>query len=135
MNKLTEDEVINILLGHLTKNGWTIDSHCLGQTHGCDIVASKTDKRLIIESKGARAGDNSPTKRREQFNSGQIKTHFGKALVKVLEEKHLNPQSKFAIAQPNDKDIKKSIGHLIPFLQTLGIKHYWVSADGTVLEE
>jgi hypothetical protein len=133
--KQTEDEIITILLGHLKKNGWTIDSHCLGQKHGNDIVASKSNTTLIIEAKGARAADNSPSKRREYFDSGQIKTHFGKALVKILDEKHLKPKSKYAIAHPDDKDIRKSIGHLMPFLKPLDIKHFWVSTDGTIIEE
>ena len=133
--KQTEDEIVKILIGHLKLNGWTIDSYCLGQNHGNDIVASKANTKLIVESKGAKASNNSPTKKREYFDSGQIKTHFGKALVKVLDEKYLNPKSKFAIAHPDDNDIRKTIGHLTPFLKTLGIKHFWVSADGTVIEE
>jgi hypothetical protein len=133
--KLTENEIVTILLEYLTQKGWAIDSHCLGQTHGCDIIASQNNYQLIIEAKGARAGDNSPTKKRECFDSGQIKTHFGKALVKILEEMHLRPKAKFAIAHPDDPDIKKTIGHLIRFLKPLGIKHFWVSADGFVIEE
>lgn len=133
--KQTEDEIIIILLEYLKQNGWSITSYCFGRKHGNDIVASKPGTTLIVETKGARAGNNSPTKTREYFDSGQIKTHFGKAIVKILEEKHLNPKNKFAIAHPNDKDIKKAIGHLIPFLKKLGIKHYWVSADGTVIEK
>jgi hypothetical protein len=133
--KQTEDEIINILIAHLKVSGWTIDSHCLGQKHGNDIVASKSRSKLIIEAKGARAGDKSPTKKREYFDSGQIKTHFGKALIKILEEKHLNDRYKYAIAHPDDTDIRKSIGHLVPFLKTLDIKHYWVSPGGNVIEE
>ncbi|UPT65992.1 MAG: hypothetical protein M0D57_16020 [Sphingobacteriales bacterium JAD_PAG50586_3] len=133
--KLTEDETIDILMRHLKTNGWNIDSHCLGQTHGCDIIASNDKTQLIIEVKGAKAGDKSPTKKREYFDSGQIKTHFGKAIVKALEQKHLNPKSKIAIAHPNDDDIKRSIGQLTPYLKTIGVKHYWVSADGNVTED
>ncbi len=135
MSKITEDETVTILIDYLKQCGWIIDSFCLGQTHGNDIVASKSNAILIVEAKGARAGDNSPTKKRDHFDSGQIKTHFGKALVKVLDEIHLNPQNNFAIAHPDDNDIRKTIGHLTPFLKTLGIKHFWVSADGTVSEE
>lgn len=135
MSKMTEDETVTILADHLKQNGWAIDSICLGQTHGNDIVASKSNMILVVEAKGARAGDNSPTKKREHFDSGQIKTHFGKALVKVLDEKYLNPINKFAIAHPEDKDIRRTIGHLTPFLKKLSISHFWVSADGTVIEE
>jgi hypothetical protein len=133
--KQSEDEIVIKLIEHLKQNGWTIESHCLGQKQGNDIVALKGNSRLIVEAKGAKAGNNSPTKRREYFDSGQIKTHFGKAIVKVLDEKYLNPKCKFAIAHPDDIDIRKTIGNLTPFLKTLGIIHYWISADGTVIEE
>lgn len=133
MAKLTEDDVVNFLVKHLKQTGWNIDSYCLGQKHGCDIIASKSEVKLIVEAKGAKAGDNSPTKKREYFDSGQIKTHFGKAIVKILEEKHQNPKFKFAIAHPEDSLIRTTIGHLIPYLKTLGIIHYWVSADGSVM--
>ena len=135
MSKMTEDETVTILADYLKQSGWSIDTICLGETHGNDIVASKSNTILVVEAKGARAGENSPTKKREHFDSGQIKTHFGKALVKVLEEKYLNPKNKFAIAHPDDKDIRRTIGHLTPFLKTLDIKQYWVSANGTVIEE
>jgi len=135
MSKLTEDETVTILAEYLKQSGWVIESFCLGQIHGNDIVASKSNTTLVVEAKGAKASNNSPTKKREYFDSGQIKTHFGKALVKILDEKYLNPKSKYAIAHPDDKDIRRTIGHLTPFLKSLDIKHFWVSADGTVIKE
>lgn len=134
-HKLTEDETIHLLMTHLIKSGWNVDSHCLGQTRGCDIIASQSNSKLFIEVKGAKAGDNSPTKKRTHFDSGQIKTHFGKAIVKILDDKYLNPDSTFAIAHPDDLEIRKSIGHLTPFLKTMGIRHFWVSRDGSVVED
>lgn len=135
ISKLTEDETILILMKHLEADGWGIVSHCLGQTRGHDIVAHKLDSVLLIEVKGARASDNSPTKRRFYFDSGQIKTHFGKAIVKILDDKHLNPLANFAIAHPSDSMIRRAIGHLTPYLKSLEIQHFWVSADGTVEED
>jgi len=122
--KLTEDETIILLMQYLEKNKWKIESHCLGQNRGCDIVAVKENEKLYIEVKGARAGDNSPTKRGEFFDSGQIKTHFGKAILKILDDKYKYPKSTFAIAHPNDSGIKKAIGNLTPYLKGLGIKHF-----------
>ncbi len=49
------------------------------------------------------------------------------SLVKMLHEKSLHPKVKLAIAHPEDDDIKKAIGHIIPFLKNLGIIHFWVS--------
>ena len=121
-------------MNHLKSKGWTIVSYCLGQSRGNDIVASKKGVTLVVEAKGAKASDTAPTKKRSYFDSGQIKTHFGKAIVKTFNEKHLNPKFKYAIAHPYDDHINKSIGHLIPFLKTLDIGHFWVYADGTVKE-
>ncbi|MET3114614.1 hypothetical protein AAKU52_002349 [Pedobacter sp. CG_S7] len=135
MRKLTEDETIYLLMTHLEEGGWNIDSHCLGQTRGCDILASKRGEKLMIEVKGAKAGNNSPTKRREHFDSGQIKTHFCKAIVKILDNRYVNPKSKFAIAHPDDTAIRKSIEHLTPELKLLGITHFWVSESGLVIED
>ncbi len=132
--KLTEDETIIFLIKHLEKNGWEIISHCLRQTRGCDIIAAKDDEKLCVEVKGARAGDRSPTKRREFFDSGQIKTHFGKAIVKILDDKFKDPEAKFAIAHPDDPGIRKAIGNLTPFLKDLNIRHFWVSGKGDVEE-
>jgi hypothetical protein len=133
--KLTEDEVVKLLMKHLEKEGWNINSFCLGQKHGTDIIASKSNIQLIVEAKGAKASESSPTKKRDYFDSGQIKTHFGKAIVKILEEKHKNPKSELAIAHPNDTDLRKTIGHLLPYLKTIGIKHFWISANGSVTED
>jgi hypothetical protein len=133
--KQTENEIVEHLLIYFKQEGWVINSYCLGQTRGNDIEASMNSRKLIVEVKGAKADSKSPTKKREFFDSGQIKTHFGKAIVKILDEKHLNPTAEFAIAHPNDTDIREVIGHLIPFLKALGIKHLWVSSDGTVIEE
>lgn len=133
--KLTENETIEILMNHLERQGWQIASYCLGQSKGCDIVALKDKKRLVIEVKGARADDLSPTKKRVHFSSGQIKTHFGKAIVKTLQDRYCSPKDNFAIAHPNDPAIKKAIGHLTPFLKTLNVRHFWVSVDGRVDED
>ncbi len=133
--KMTENEVIELLMKHLVKNGWQIESYCFGQTKGCDIIASKNSIELYIEAKGAKAADNAPTKRRKHFDSGQIKTHFGKAIVKILDMKSLYPAAQFAIAHPDDVSVRKAIGHLVPFLSGLEIAHYWVSIDGDVTEE
>ncbi len=117
---------------HLTKQGWKIDSHCLGRTRGVDICASKGSQQLIIEAKGAKSGLDNPT--RLKFDSGQIKTHFGKALTKALTEKYKNPNAIVAIAHPFDDDIKKAISHLIYYLSQLNIKHFWVHENGSVTE-
>lgn len=124
--KLTEDEVVEILSKELENDGWTIINQCFGQSKGNDIEATKNGETLIVEAKGAKSNDYSPTKKREFFNSGQIKSHFGRALVKIMSDIEKNPKYKYAIAHPDDELIKKTIGKIIPQLEKLNIKHYWV---------
>jgi len=133
--KLTEDQTVQYLITYLENSGWHVGQNfCLGQKHGIDIKATKENDVLLVEVKGARAGDASPNKVRKHFDSGQIKTHFGKAIVKMLHEKSLNPNATLAIAHPDDEDIKRSISHMVPFLKDLGIVHYWVSADNITVQ-
>lgn len=129
---MTEDQTVELLMQHLQNDGWKIISYCLGQQRGYDIVAEKQGKTMRIEVKGAKASNDSPTKRRKYFDSGQIKTHFGKALVKAMETRSLYPEGISAIAHPDDEDIRRAIGELIPQLQSLDIVHYWVGGDGSV---
>jgi len=133
--KLTENEVVILMRKHLETKGWKIVSSCLGQERGNDIVASMNGKTLVIEAKGAKASDESSSKRREQFSSGQIKNHFGKALVKILEQMSLHPDFEFGIARPNDRYLRKHTENLVPYLKKLDIKHFWVSEDEIIIED
>ncbi|PRP65845.1 protein NO VEIN domain-containing protein [Nonlabens agnitus] len=132
MGKLTENRAIELLMTHLENQGYSIESYCLGQSRGYDIVAIRNNEKLLIEVKGAKAHKDSPTKRRDFFNSGQIKTHLGKAIIKCLETKVSYPDAIIAIAHPEDEQIRKAIGGIIPELNKIGIIHYWVSAEGSV---
>ena len=131
--RMTENEVIEKLIAFLEKESWLVgENYCLGSKHGIDIKAEKAGKILIIEEKGAAASKDASNKAREYFDAGQIKTHFGKAIVQVLQYKAENPDCQYAIAHPDDELIKKHIGKLIPFLKHLNIIHFWVSPDGKV---
>jgi len=131
--KMTENEVIEKLIIYLEKEGWYIgDNYCLGSKHGVDIKAVKDGKTFFVEAKGAAADKDSASKKRDFFDSGQINSHFGKAIVQVLKYKAEYPAHLLAIAHPDDSDIKKHIGKLIPFLKQLDIIHFWVSPDGKV---
>lgn len=133
--KQTEDQTIEILMKYLKKDDWIIESYCLGQQRGYDIVASRNSKKMFVEVKGAKASDESPTKKRKYFDKGQIKDHFGKAIVKSLETLNDHPDSIVAIAHPDDKDIRNCIGKIIKHINKLGIVHYWVGSNNVELNE
>ena len=130
--KLTEDETVELLMIYLKSEGYKILDYCKGHRRGIDITAEKNNRKLLIEVKGARANHNSKIKKRSYFDSGQIKDHFGKAIVKSLEVKSDNPDCDIAIAHPDDELIKKHLDKSIKHLKQLDIFHFWVSKDGSV---
>lgn len=123
--KLTENNVVVFLSKYLENNGWNIKEKHLGQERGIDIVAEKEGQILLVEAKGARANDNAANKKRKEFTVQQIKSHYGVAIIKVLELKNSNPQAIIAIAQPMD-DNEKTIGSITSEIEKLGIRHIWV---------
>lgn len=112
MEKLTENRTIELLMLYLVQQGYQIESFCLDQTRGYDIVAKRKSEKLFIEVKGAKAHKDSPTKLQDFFNSGQIKTHIGKAIIKCLETKVTFPNAKIAIAPPLLRDCIAFRSHL-----------------------
>lgn len=130
--KLTEDETVELLMIYLKSEGYKILDYCKGHRRGIDITAEKNNRKLLIEVKGARANHNSKIKKRSYFDSGQIKDHFGKAIVKSLELKSDNPDCDIAIAHPDDELIKKHLDKSIKHLKQLDIIHFWVSKDGSI---
>ena len=131
-NKLTEDNTVLLLIRYLESNGYVIEDYCLGHKRGIDIISSKNNRKLLIEVKGAKANDNSPIKKRKYFDSGQLKDHLGKAIVKSLETQLLYEDSDVAIAHPDDEYIRKIIGSVTPKLKEIGILHIWVNENGNV---
>ena len=133
-DKLTEDETVELLMKHLENDGYNIISFCKGHKRGTDIIAEKNNRKLLVEVKGARANHNSKIKKRPYFDSGQIKDHFGKAIVKSLEVKSEYPDCDIAIAHPEDDLIKKHINKSVQHLKKLEIFHFWVSKNGKVIK-
>lgn len=128
--KLTENEVVTSLGDYLEKNGWEVISKSLGFERGYDLQATKAGKMLAVEAKGACANKEAHNKVRAYFDGGQIKTHFGKALLKVLDIKTVHPDWLVAIAQPDDVLVRKHTEQFLPYLKQIGIIHFWVSVNG-----
>lgn len=132
---LTEDEVVEILCQYLKKKGWEIIHKAKGHQRGPDIKASKNDKVLVVEAKGARGNPKSPVTKKPKFSSGENKTNLGEAIVKVLEEKNKDPKINIAIALPNHDHIKKTLTYAVPEVIKIGINLFWISKNGNVEEE
>jgi Holliday junction resolvase-like predicted endonuclease len=125
---LTEDFAVLAYIDYLKSDGWTIVSHCLGRQRGTDIVASKGNQKLLVEAKGARGNQADKNVVRRIFDSGQVKDHLGKAIVKVLELRlkhngatlvvlHTGTDLVRKIVDPVGKQLKASMGIEFAFVK------------------
>ena len=130
MDYLFEDEVIKKIMCDLVVRGWSIDSYCLGKDRGIDIVASKGLKRLLVEAKGGRGNPSQGKVVRDIFDSGQIRDHLGKAIVKILELKKENPEAVTIIAHPHTDQIFRIVSNIASELIALDILFVFVHLDG-----
>lgn len=135
MPKLTENEVIDYLSKWLKDKGWTILKTAKDHSHGVDIFAQKGKEILVVEAKGSKGNPKSSVTVRQQFTKGQLETHLGKALVKILKERHKRPNATFAIAHPDDDYIHKCLKDIIPEIIKCNIKFFWVKSSKEVLIE
>lgn len=135
MELLTEDQVIVSLITYLELDDWKIISYCMGHDRGYDIVAEKDSQRMYVEAKGAKGNDKAHNTVRRKFDSGQIKDHLGKALIKSFETQNKFPNAIVAIAHPDDAYIRSIIGDVIKNINSAGIKHFWVDLAGNVKME
>ena len=95
-----------------------------GHRRGIDITAERNNSRLLIQVKSAKANHNFITKKRSYFDSGQIKSHFGNAIVKSLEVKSCYLVCNVAIVNPNGKVLKIQINKSVKHLKKLDIIHF-----------
>ncbi len=130
---MTEREVLVGLKAYLERTGWTVKIVRFGRTHGVDLEAERDGQLLWVEAKGARA--ESPVRSRDFFDRDQIKTQFGMALVTALQYKQDALKPLVGIAHPVDEAVQQFVAPLVPYVLSLGIKHFWVSAAGEVREE
>lgn len=124
--RLTEDETIDLLVESLQSEGYSLVTVCKGHQRGTDIVMCQNKKNLHIEVKGARGNPMSHLSTRPHFDSGQLKTHFGKAIVKAMDLQRINPGDDVAIAHPDDSYLRSVLDKYVERLAELGIIHYWV---------
>mgnify|MGYP001313635857 CR=1 FL=1 len=130
--KLSEDQVVELLATWFKKQHFTEVTKTLGHLHGVDLEVLRGDERIVIEAKGARG--NKADRKKDFFDAVQIKVHFGMALVKAMELKEMEKGAIVAIAQPDDPQVRAAVGDIVPQLARMGIRHYWVKPDGKVIE-
>jgi hypothetical protein len=130
---LMEDFVVNSIVTHLKSKGYRIVSFATGRNHGIDVHAAQENHVILVEAKGAKGNSQNGPVKRQKFDSGQIKDHLGKAILKVLELKNHDPNAELWIAHPDTPAIRTVVEPVKKHLSVLGIKCVYVSQSGTPL--
>jgi hypothetical protein len=98
--------------------------------HGVDITASKGERRLLIEAKGAGSSRPGTSRYGKPFHSGQVEISIAAAIYKALSAA---PPDLGAVALPDLPLFRKKFNMGITAnLARLDIPIFWVDEAGTV---
>ncbi len=131
-NWLMEDFVVKQLMAHLKDSGYTVHQFSLGKQQGIDVHASKGHSVIVVEAKGAKGNPKNGPVNRDKFDSGQIRDHLGKAIVKAFELKNSFPTAECWIAHPDTSAIRKIVTPIQAHLKAAGITCVYVDQSGRV---
>tara|TARA_B110000908_G_C10210019_1_gene429708 strand:+ start:1123 stop:1449 length:327 start_codon:yes stop_codon:yes gene_type:complete len=92
----------------------------------------QTGKRCFIEAKGATSSKVGSKRYGLEFNSNQVKTHIGVALLKLFQTLQQHPHAEVVIALPDNPGHRKVLESMFTPLKSSGIKVYLVNTDGGV---
>ena len=129
---LMEDFVVESVIKHLESNGFMIKEFAKARNHGIDVHAESDAAKILVEAKGAKGNPSNGPVTRSKFDIGQIRDHFGKAIVKVLELRNIHPQAELWIAHPDTADIRRIVDPLKAHLMALGVKCVYVLPSGEI---
>jgi hypothetical protein len=134
MRRLTEDEVIDAVIGLLKREGWQIKSRATAQQRGYDIEAVQDTERLIVEAKGAGSSKSHTRRFGHQFSKNQVFDHVAKAILKALRVV-AGGEGHATVAFPDNENHRAEVEKVRAPLMALGIEIFWVSTDGTASVE
>ena len=130
---LTENEVVASVTQFLEQHGYTVDKALTTSQQGIDIEATAASgKKCYVEAKGATSSKPGTKRFGLEFNSNQIKTHIGVALLKSFQTLELHPNAEVVIALPGNNGHRRVINSMYMPIKNSGIKVYFVDPDGEV---
>ncbi len=130
---LTENDVIEAVCSYLIKNAYKINKKLSTRQRGVDIVATNPDGiPCYIEAKGATSSKPESSRYGQEFNSSQVKTHIGMALVAAFKSLNEYTEAESFIALPNNTAHKALVESMRKPIRNSGVKILLVSEEGLV---
>ena len=130
---LNENDVVNFVSIYLEKKGYKIEQKLTTTQRGIDIVAHHPEKGCCcVEAKGATSSKKDSNRYNKEFNSSQVKTHIGVAILRSFQTKQQHTTSLVVIALPNNQKHKAIIESVRVPLMNSGIQVFWVNENGSI---
>ncbi len=129
---LTENEIIDFVADYLRSDGYTIIRKATTNQKGIDIIASKNNRKLFVEAKGATSSKPHTRNYGKPFSNSQVSTHISMATLYAMIELNKDSEIDFAFALPHNDDHTRMITRILPSLKKLDITVYFVSENGEV---
>ncbi len=130
---LTENDVVTAVSDYLAQKGYKIDQALTTSQQGIDIVATHpTYGTCLVEAKGATSSKKTSSRYGKEFDSNQIKTHVGMAILKSFQTIQLYRDAKVVIALPDNTAHRKIIDSMRHPIKKSGITVFFVSKNSKV---
>lgn len=130
---MNEDHVNKAVANFLRGIGCNNVVYLLGKEHGIDVKAEKNGWKIWVESKGSRGNDHAND---IVFDSGQIKTHADRQILKLMEyANNTDGKTLFIMANPNIERIRNRVNKVKRLLDEMQFIQFWVNSDDTILVE
>jgi len=128
---ITENDVIESVSKHLCIEGYT-DIKTKGTSEqGYDISAIQGDKYLYIEAKGQTSSKPHTRRFGKEFTSNQKQDHVAKAVYAAMKTLKNEANCEVGIALPGDLKHIELVSEILPSLEMLKIRVFFVSSNGT----
>ena len=128
---LDENEVVEIIARHLSKQGYEIKQKLSTKQKGIDIIAMKGEQRLMIEAKGETSSREGSQRYGKPYTASQVFNRVAKGVdtsIKTAEECADHEVS--CLAFPDSKLFREYLSSVINSLKMIGIVVFMVSKNG-----
>lgn len=134
---LTENDIVEKVTDFLETKGYRITQSLTTNQQGIDIIAETESETLYIEAKGETSSVETSKRFGLPFNRNQVKSHISVALLatmKVISSLPSGNKTKVGIALPDTKEQRIVINKIIPALNKLDIRIFWVTKTNVKIE-
>jgi hypothetical protein len=135
---MDENEIINAICEHLTREGYVVHQRLHTTQRGVDIAAAHTEsgRKIYIEAKGGTSSREGSNRFGTPYTPSQVFDLSAKGVYAalVLRSKHPNrAQEEVVLAAPDTRLYRKYLTPIVDQLIDAGIEVFLVAEDRTVV--